>query len=183
MVDSCARRSSTASSASARRASRATWRTSSVLRGTQVLQSLRDHDANGFRSVVSKETSDKAARQRPRVGSCCIRSHYDRCHRQWRQRMSTRHINPEGLHHHPAYSQAVVVEQPAKTIYIGGQNGVDADDFPVGVDAVLSADVDGLCWLFDHDGLAVGRVVVESLGVDVPCAHALPPLTMTPDHS
>jgi hypothetical protein len=30
--------------------------------------------------------------------------------------MSTRHINPEGLHRHPAYSQAVVVEQPAKTI-------------------------------------------------------------------
>ena len=25
------------------------------------------------------------------------------------------------------FSQAVVVEQPAKTIYVGGQNGVDAD--------------------------------------------------------
>jgi hypothetical protein len=41
--------------------------------------------------------------------------------------MSTRHINPEGLHRSPAFSQAVVVEQPTKTIYIGGQNGVDAD--------------------------------------------------------
>lgn len=41
--------------------------------------------------------------------------------------MSTRHINPAGLHHSPAFSQAVVVEQPAKTIYIGGQNGVGAD--------------------------------------------------------
>jgi enamine deaminase RidA (YjgF/YER057c/UK114 family) len=40
--------------------------------------------------------------------------------------MSVRHINPEGLHRSPAFSQAVVVEQPAKTIYIGGQNGVDA---------------------------------------------------------
>ncbi|MEU8272220.1 hypothetical protein AB0B89_34345 [Sphaerisporangium sp. NPDC049002] len=40
--------------------------------------------------------------------------------------MSTRHINPEGLHRSPAFSQAVVVEQPTKTIYIGGQNGVDA---------------------------------------------------------
>ena len=38
--------------------------------------------------------------------------------------MSARHINPEGLHRSPAFSQAVVVEQPAKTIYIGGQNGV-----------------------------------------------------------
>jgi enamine deaminase RidA (YjgF/YER057c/UK114 family) len=46
--------------------------------------------------------------------------------------MSTRHINPEGLHRSPAFSQAVVVEQPRKTIYIGGQNGVDADGKLVG---------------------------------------------------
>ena len=46
--------------------------------------------------------------------------------------MSTRHINPEGLPRSPAFSQAVVVEQPAKTIYIGGQNGVDADGKIVG---------------------------------------------------
>jgi|SRR5919108_3730607 enamine deaminase RidA (YjgF/YER057c/UK114 family) len=46
--------------------------------------------------------------------------------------MSVRHINPEGLHRSPAFSQAVVVEQPAKTIYIGGQNGVDADGMVVG---------------------------------------------------
>jgi enamine deaminase RidA (YjgF/YER057c/UK114 family) len=46
--------------------------------------------------------------------------------------MSTRHINPEGLHRSPAFSQAVVVEQPSKTIYIGGQNGVDADGKLVG---------------------------------------------------
>ncbi|GIE30351.1 hypothetical protein Ait01nite_033960 [Actinoplanes italicus] len=46
--------------------------------------------------------------------------------------MSTRHINPEGLHRNPAFSQAVVVENPAKTIYIGGQNGVDAHGKVVG---------------------------------------------------
>lgn len=46
--------------------------------------------------------------------------------------MAVRHINPEGLHHSPAFSQAVVVEQPAKTIYLGGQNGVDADGGIVG---------------------------------------------------
>jgi enamine deaminase RidA (YjgF/YER057c/UK114 family) len=46
--------------------------------------------------------------------------------------MVTRHINPEGLHRSPAFSQAVVVEQPSKTIYIGGQNGVDADGKVVG---------------------------------------------------
>jgi enamine deaminase RidA (YjgF/YER057c/UK114 family) len=46
--------------------------------------------------------------------------------------MGVRHINPEGLHRSPGFSQAVVVEQPAKTIYIGGQNGVDADGKVVG---------------------------------------------------
>lgn len=46
--------------------------------------------------------------------------------------MTVRHINPEGLHRSPAFSQAVVVEQPTKTIYIGGQNGVDADGKLVG---------------------------------------------------
>ena len=46
--------------------------------------------------------------------------------------MVTRHINPEGLHRSPAFSQAVVVEQPSKTIYIGGQNGVDSDGKVVG---------------------------------------------------
>jgi enamine deaminase RidA (YjgF/YER057c/UK114 family) len=46
--------------------------------------------------------------------------------------MSTRHVNPDGMHRSPAFSQAVVVEQPAKTIYIGGQNGVDAEGTVVG---------------------------------------------------
>ena len=46
--------------------------------------------------------------------------------------MKVRHINPEGLHRSPAFSQAVVVEQPTKTIYIGGQNGVDSEGKLVG---------------------------------------------------
>jgi enamine deaminase RidA (YjgF/YER057c/UK114 family) len=46
--------------------------------------------------------------------------------------MNVRHINPGGLHRSPAFSQAVVVEQPTKTIYIGGQNGVDAHGEVVG---------------------------------------------------
>ncbi|MEV4114796.1 RidA family protein [Nonomuraea sp. NPDC049695] len=46
--------------------------------------------------------------------------------------MGVRHINPEGVHRSPAFSQAVVVEPPAKTIYIGGQNGVDAEGKVVG---------------------------------------------------
>lgn len=45
---------------------------------------------------------------------------------------TVRHINPPGLHASPAFSQAVVVESPSKTIYVGGQNGVDAEGNVVG---------------------------------------------------
>ena len=36
------------------------------------------------------------------------------------------HLNPEGLHKNPAWSNVVTVSGPAKTIYVGGQNAVDA---------------------------------------------------------
>jgi enamine deaminase RidA (YjgF/YER057c/UK114 family) len=35
--------------------------------------------------------------------------------------VSVRHVNPEVLHRSPAFSQAVVVERPAKTIYVSGR--------------------------------------------------------------
>lgn len=35
-------------------------------------------------------------------------------------------INPDGLHKNPAFSQAVTTSGPGKTIYIGGQNAVNA---------------------------------------------------------
>jgi enamine deaminase RidA (YjgF/YER057c/UK114 family) len=37
------------------------------------------------------------------------------------------HITPEGMMKSPAFSQAVTTSGPGKTIYIGGQNAVDAD--------------------------------------------------------
>ncbi|HEV3230261.1 MAG TPA: RidA family protein [Solirubrobacteraceae bacterium] len=37
------------------------------------------------------------------------------------------HLNPESLARNPAFSQVVVVEGPAKTIYVGGQNAVLPD--------------------------------------------------------
>ena len=40
--------------------------------------------------------------------------------------MKIAHINPDGLHKNPAFSQAVVAEG-GKTIYIGGQNGILPD--------------------------------------------------------
>ncbi len=42
------------------------------------------------------------------------------------------HISPDGLHHNPAFSQVVSVSPTARTIYIGGQNAVDASGAIVG---------------------------------------------------
>lgn len=42
------------------------------------------------------------------------------------------HINPENMHQNPVFSQAVSVQGAAKTIYVGGQNAVDADGNIVG---------------------------------------------------
>lgn len=42
------------------------------------------------------------------------------------------HINPEGLSKNPAFTQVVTVTGPAKTIYIGGQDAVDASGAIVG---------------------------------------------------
>jgi enamine deaminase RidA (YjgF/YER057c/UK114 family) len=35
-------------------------------------------------------------------------------------------VNPEEMHSNPAFTQAVVVQGAARTIYVGGQNAVDA---------------------------------------------------------
>jgi len=41
-------------------------------------------------------------------------------------------INPAGLHKNPAYSQAIVVTGAVKTIYVGGQNSIDAAGAVIG---------------------------------------------------
>src|SRR5262245_48295840 len=41
-------------------------------------------------------------------------------------------LSPDGMHKNPAYSQLVVVSGPARTIYVGGQNAVDASGAIVG---------------------------------------------------
>jgi enamine deaminase RidA (YjgF/YER057c/UK114 family) len=48
--------------------------------------------------------------------------------------MTVSHHNPPGLPKNPVFSQAVSVEGPARTIYVGGQNAVDADGTVVGND-------------------------------------------------
>jgi enamine deaminase RidA (YjgF/YER057c/UK114 family) len=45
---------------------------------------------------------------------------------------SVQHLNPDGMSKNPAFSQAVIVTGSAKTIYIGGQDAVDASGAIVG---------------------------------------------------
>ena len=42
------------------------------------------------------------------------------------------HINPQGMHHNPAFTQAILIPAGARTLLIGGQNAVDADGQIVG---------------------------------------------------
>ena len=81
--------------------------------------------------------------------------------------MTTRHINPEGLHRNPAFSQAVVVEQPAKTIYIGGQNGVDADGKVVGptVGEQSGQIFRNLATILESEGASLANIVHWSIAI------------------
>jgi enamine deaminase RidA (YjgF/YER057c/UK114 family) len=81
--------------------------------------------------------------------------------------MSTRHINPEGLQRSPAFSQAVVAEQPTKTIYIGGQNGVDADGKVVGptVGAQASQAFRNLATILESEGASLANIVHWTIAV------------------
>ncbi len=42
------------------------------------------------------------------------------------------YLNPEGLHRNPAFSQVVVASGRTRTVYVGGQNAVDASGTIVG---------------------------------------------------
>jgi enamine deaminase RidA (YjgF/YER057c/UK114 family) len=42
------------------------------------------------------------------------------------------HVNPDGLSRNPAFSHAVSVSGPHRSLYIGGQNALDADGAVVG---------------------------------------------------
>jgi enamine deaminase RidA (YjgF/YER057c/UK114 family) len=44
------------------------------------------------------------------------------------------HLNPAGMHRNPAFSQAVVITGTHRTVYVGGQNAVDAAGNIVGDD-------------------------------------------------
>ncbi|WP_129840950.1 RidA family protein [Streptomyces sp. RFCAC02] len=81
--------------------------------------------------------------------------------------MGVRHINPEGLHRSPAFSQAVVVERPAKTIYIGGQNGVGPDGRVVGptVGEQARQIFRNLAVILESEGATLGNIVRWTIAV------------------
>ena len=54
--------------------------------------------------------------------------------------MNITHLNPDTMHKNPAFSQAVAVSGSSKTIYIGGQNGVDKDGKLVSDDFALQTE-------------------------------------------
>ena len=45
---------------------------------------------------------------------------------------SIQYLNPDGLHKNPAFSQVVVTQGNVRTVYVGGQNAVDASGAIVG---------------------------------------------------
>ena len=47
-------------------------------------------------------------------------------------RPQVEHLNPPGLHVNPAFSQVVTVAGPHKTVYVGGQNALNAQGEIVG---------------------------------------------------
>ena len=53
--------------------------------------------------------------------------------------MEITHLNPTSLFTNPAFSQGVLVRGAANTLYVGGQNGTDADGAIVDGDQVLAA--------------------------------------------
>lgn len=58
--------------------------------------------------------------------------------------MSIERLRPLGLVHSPAFSHVAVVPPEATTIYVGGQNAVDADGAIVGEDDVAAQSVRAL---------------------------------------
>jgi 2-iminobutanoate/2-iminopropanoate deaminase len=41
--------------------------------------------------------------------------------------MKLEHVNPDSLHKNPAFSQGITVEGASKLVFVGGQNGTDAE--------------------------------------------------------
>lgn len=48
------------------------------------------------------------------------------------EKPAVQHLNPGTLHKNPAFTQVITVSGPVKTVYVGGQDAVDASGVIVG---------------------------------------------------
>jgi enamine deaminase RidA (YjgF/YER057c/UK114 family) len=87
-------------------------------------------------------------------------------------------LRPEGLVRSPAFSHVAVVPPGATTIYVGGQNAVDADGALIGVDDVAAQSSRALAnakIALEAAGASVGDVVQWTVllvdGVDIAAAY------------
>lgn len=91
---------------------------------------------------------------------------------------SIQRLRPEGLVRSPAFSHVAVVPPGATTIYIGGQNSVDADGVLVGGDDVAAQSVRALAnakTALASAGATVGDVIQWTVllveGADLAAAY------------
>jgi enamine deaminase RidA (YjgF/YER057c/UK114 family) len=70
------------------------------------------------------------------------------------------HLNPDGVPSNPAFSQAVLVTGAARTVYVGGQNGVGPDGaIAVGIRAQTVQALRNLEVVLGAAGTTLERVV------------------------
>src|SRR5689334_1475325 len=75
------------------------------------------------------------------------------------------HVNPPSMLRNPGFSQAVAVEGPARTIYVGGQNAIGPDGV-VGegdVGTQTAAALENLATVLAEAGADVANVVSWSI--------------------
>jgi len=76
--------------------------------------------------------------------------------------MQLEHINPDGMHKNPAYSQAIIVPPNARMLIIGGQNAVDVNGDVVGkgdMTAQTNQALDNLMMVLDAAGASLENLV------------------------
>jgi enamine deaminase RidA (YjgF/YER057c/UK114 family) len=74
------------------------------------------------------------------------------------------HLNPDGLPTNPAFSQTVAVEGAARTVYVGGQNGIGPDgSVEPGIRAQTAQALRNLERVLQAAGTTLDRVVKWSV--------------------
>lgn len=80
--------------------------------------------------------------------------------------MSIEHVNPESLHTNPAFSQGTIASA-GRTLYVGGQNGIDADDNLLeGADAQVAQAMRNLLAVLDAAGATQKDVAKLTIYLD-----------------